>query len=192
MNHHHRWRWHRSCTPFGRCNQELRSSRRHRLRRYRPCRFLRRRRWRLQRCRRSRNLQQGFRYIRNRRWRLGHCKLPQASTAFRCSRIDVVTNAVAVCICSAGSSADANGVFLVTVTVAITGRDFCATAFENGARSVANSAGVRGFPRSRPHRRRCYRCLHQQCTSPPQTPRASSWFPLQSQSPVGMSLHPHS
>ena len=60
------------------------------------------------------------------------------------TRIDVVTNAVAVCICSAGSSADANGVFLVTVTVAITSRDFCATAFENGTRSVANTTSIRG------------------------------------------------
>jgi len=66
------------------------------------------------------------------------------ATGVQCSdaRIDIVTNAVAVCICGAGSSANADGVFLVPVTVAIPSRDCCATTFENGTWSVANTTGV--------------------------------------------------
>ena len=43
---------------------------------------------------------------------------------------------------------------------------------------------------SRRRRHRCHR--HRHCRSHHHTPKASSWLPSQSQSPAGMSEHPHS
>ena len=56
----------------------------------------------------------------------------------------VVTDAVAIHVGCAGASTNAEGVELVSVTVAVAGRDVSTAAFVDGAGTVADSAGVHG------------------------------------------------
>ena len=60
------------------------------------------------------------------------------------ARVDVVTNAVVVGIGRTCSAADAEGVQLVSVAVAIAFRDICASAFVDVAGPVADAARVVG------------------------------------------------
>ena len=56
--------------------------------------------------------------------------------------VDVVADPVSVAVCCAVSSADAEGIELVSVAVAVSGRDVGAPALIDGAGSVADSAGI--------------------------------------------------
>ena len=56
--------------------------------------------------------------------------------------VDVVADPVSVDVCCAVSSADAEGIELVSVAVAVSGRDVGAPALIDGAGSVADSAGI--------------------------------------------------
>ena len=58
--------------------------------------------------------------------------------------VDIVTDAVAVRIRSARAAADAQGVELVAVAVAVSGWDSRATAGVDLARAVADPAGIQG------------------------------------------------
>ena len=138
-------------------------------------------------CRRSRSRLRGCQHIRTRRWR--QAVADAALVVGTHAVVDVVTNAIGIFVGHAVTAADTEGVKLVAVTVAIAFWDVSASALVDGARSVADAALVeftnKGSTLSLPS------ASSSAAQSPPQTPRASSWLP-QSQSPSGMSAHPHS
>jgi len=64
--------------------------------------------------------------------------------AYTC--IDVVANSILVCIRSARAAAHAEGIELISIAIAVPGRDFRAAAGVNRTRAIANPTGVK-----RPH-----------------------------------------
>ena len=65
-----------------------------------------------------------------------------AGVEFSDATVHVVAHAVSVLVSGACAATDAKGVELVSVAVAVPGRDGCATALVDVARSVADAAGV--------------------------------------------------
>ena len=70
-------------------------------------------------------------------------------------------------------------------------QDVSTATFIESLRSRCTHRTRRTHQHNRPRHRRC-RLSSSASQSPPHTPKASSWFPSQSQSPSRMSVHPHS
>jgi hypothetical protein len=106
--------------------------------------------------------------------------------------VNVVADAIGIGVLRTVAPTDAQGIELVAVTVAVTLWDVGTSTLVDVARSVADAASVERTDAFVERRRRCHRHRRRSAQSPPQTPEASSWLPSQSQSPSGMSEHPHS
>ena len=81
---------------------------------------------------------------------------------------------------------------LVSVTVAVASGDFSASTIVDGARARYRRCRHRASPTQSSTSSQMPSLSASAAQDPPQTPRASSWFPLQSHSPAGMSAHPQS
>ena len=155
----------------------------------RPRSHRRRRRGRQAGCRHSRNRLLGCQHIRTRRWRQVRCRCRTRRVhqhmdrrCHKCHRHPRRPRSLA---------ADAEGVKLVAFAVAIAFGDVRTSALVDGARPLqmphSSSSPTHGSTLSQ-----MPSASSSAAQSPPQTPRASSWLPSQSQSPSGMSAHPHS
>ena len=129
----------------------------------------------------------GCQHIRTRRWRQGRCRCRTRRVLN--TWIDVVTNAIGIFVGRAVTAADTEGVKLVAVAVAVAFGDVRTSALVDGARAVADAALVEFSNTWIDVVWQMPSASSSAAQSPPQTPRASSWLPSQSQSPSGMSAH---
>ena len=202
-----RWRLVRCRCRTRRVRRRRSRRRRHRCHRHRRPRrsHHHRRRGRRAGCRRSRSLLRG---CRTSALVDGARSVADAALVeFADTVVDVVTDAIGVGVRHARPSTDAERVKLVAVTVAVSFGNVRTSALVDGARSVADAALVE-FASTSVHVIRRHRCRRhrrpqsQQSRLPNIRVRqrvieftrqgASSWLPSQSQSPSGMSEHPHS
>ena len=118
----------------------------------------------------------------------GPLQMPHSSSAH--AVVDIVADAIGIGVRCAVTATHAKRVELVSVAVAVSFWDVRTSALVDGARTVADAT-----------RRSAHTVVDivadaigigSAAQSPPHTPKASSWFPSQSQSPAGMSEHPHS
>ena len=99
--------------------------------------------------------------------------------------VDVVADAITIGIGRAGPTADAEGIELVAVAVAVSFGDVGIRTLVDLTGPVADAAGVQGTNAVIDVIADAIGIGIGRAQVPPQTPRASSWFPSQSQSPSG-------
>ena len=166
--------------------------------------------------RHSRSRQQGCQRTRTRRSRRGplhtatgvECCRRSASTSSQMPSASASDSQVPTVILPRASSwspsrcrspaglpsppSDAALVADVSVTVAVSFRDVSTSALVDLARTVAHAARVIARQRmASTSSQMPSASASAVAKAPPHTPRASSWLPSQSQSPAGMSEHPH-
>ena len=115
--------------------------------------------------------------------------MPHSSSAH--AVVDIVADAIGIGVRCTVTAAHAQGVELVSVAVAVSFWDVRTSALVDGARTVADAALV-VHTHAVVYIVRMPSASASATQSPPYIPKASSWFPSQSQSPSGMSEHPHS
>ena len=106
--------------------------------------------------------------------------------------VHVVAHAVSVHVGCASAAADAEGVELVSVAVAVSVRNVRASAFVDVARTVADAAGVEFAHAVVDVVADAISIRRRLCKSRRRHAEGVKLVPLQSQSPSGMSSHPHS
>ena len=105
--------------------------------------------------------------------------------------VDVVADAIGIGVRCTVTATHAQGVELVSVAVAVSFWDVRTSALVDRSRTVADAHSSRA-PTQSSTSSQMPSASASATQSPPHTPKASSWLPSQSQSPSGMSEHPHS